>query len=550
MRPALVAVFAAFIAVPLAVMGWLGVRASRGDREVLRQQVAELTKGQLAEFDRLAARVVHAWEQELLRLTDVKDTTPAHLRAIARRSSHVRTLFVIDPDGRLRYPVQVPPPLPQEREFLDRVRPLRLSSELSFDPPLESAHRSAGAPVAASPPARAALPQTPGRSDRAPVSSAAARKSRGWFVGYYGRGLLLLFWRRMAGGQIVGAELEPVRFLSDLIAELPGTGPDAASRSVGRIVLTDLKGASLYQWGVYDPPSTESPQATLALSPPLDLFRLECYRSPDQRLDLGQGTLFGLASGLLSLGLVLVLAATYLYREYSRDLAEAAQRVSFVNQVSHELKTPLTNIRMYAELLADELAEESQRRHIAVVVSESQRLSRLIANILTFARKTRNKLALKPGPGRVDDAVRAVLEQFAPAFSSKRIEVDLRADAPALVQVDVDAIGQIVGNLLSNVEKYAAAGGRVEISTVQKDGRTEIVVSDRGPGIPPGQEERIFAPFYRLDSSLTEGVAGTGIGLSIARDLARLHGGDLVTTPGSPGATFRLTVATPFQEVT
>jgi signal transduction histidine kinase len=113
------------------------------------------------------------------------------------------------------------------------------------------------------------------------------------------------------------------------------------------------------------------------------------------------------------------------------------------------------------------------------------------------------------------------------------------------VEFDRDAVEQILGNLFSNVEKYAASGGRMEVTSTQQGTTTSIVVSDRGPGIPKGQEERIFAPFHRLSNKLSDGVAGTGIGLSIARDLARKHGGDLRVVPSAAGASFLLELQTP-----
>ncbi|MCA9526810.1 MAG: HAMP domain-containing histidine kinase, partial [Myxococcales bacterium] len=212
-----------------------------------------------------------------------------------------------------------------------------------------------------------------------------------------------------------------------------------------------------------------------------------------------------------------------------------------VNQVSHELKTPLTNIRMYAELLADELDDEDDRaaRHVAIIEGESQRLSRLIGNILTFARKQRETLRLRPTEAVIDDVIRDAIEGFAPSLERCGVAVAFEPGAPATVRVDADALGQILGNLLSNVEKYAH-GGPVRITAVQTPTDTTITVHDSGPGIPRGDRQRVFEPFERLSDALEEGVSGTGIGLGIARDLARLHGGDLTLLPTERGAAFEL----------
>ena len=107
----------------------------------------------------------------------------------------------------------------------------------------------------------------------------------------------------------------------------------------------------------------------------------------------------------------------------------------------------------------------------------------------------------------------------------------------------------MLGNLLSNVEKYAACGRHLEITSAQAGDRTTVTVSDRGPGIPKGQRERIFKPFHRLSNRNTDGVSGTGIGLTIARKLARKHGGDLTLTHprDTPGCQFTLTLETRVQ---
>ncbi|MCA9558925.1 MAG: HAMP domain-containing histidine kinase, partial [Myxococcales bacterium] len=244
-------------------------------------------------------------------------------------------------------------------------------------------------------------------------------------------------------------------------------------------------------------------------------------------------------------GLALLGLAGWFSRESTRELRRAAQRVSFVNQVSHELKTPLTNIRMYAELLEDELADTDDRaeRYVGIIVSESQRLSRLIANILSFARHQREQLSVRKAPAVVDDVVRQTLDQFAPSLAAAGVSPQLDLSAGATVRVDADALGQMLGNLLSNVEKYAA-GRPVDLVTRQAGGVTTLTVRDHGPGIPKAARAKVFEPFHRLSNALSDGVTGTGIGLGIARELARLHGGDLVLEADEDGAAFTITLQT------
>jgi len=195
----------------------------------------------------------------------------------------------------------------------------------------------------------------------------------------------------------------------------------------------------------------------------------------------------------------------------------------------------------------DLVEDDPAAARLGIVVAESQRLSRLINNILTFSRQEKGKLALHLAPAVVDDVVRDVIAQFAPGFETRAVKVRFEPGAPARVRVDADVLSQMLGNLLGNVEKYAP-GGELLIATTAAPGQTTVVVHDSGPGIAAADGERIFRPFVRLGAPAHEGVPGTGIGLGIARDLARLHGGDLRLAPivpgGLPGARFQLTLRT------
>ena len=271
------------------------------------------------------------------------------------------------------------------------------------------------------------------------------------------------------------------------------------------------------------------------------MWTLQYYSS----LATGSGSMpVNLAASLLALGTVLILLALYFYRENTRELRTASQRVTFVNQVSHELKTPLTNIRMYAEMLEDQVPQEEAkpRSYLKVITDECQRLSRLIGNVLTFAKSQRQELQLHKTPGIPDEIIRNTLDHFRPALESREFQIELNLDAALSQDVDRDLLGQILGNLIGNVEKYDSQGKYLGITSRQGNGTLEIIVQDQGPGIPASQQDDIFQPFQRLSNQLSDGVSGTGIGLSISRDLARLHGGDLTLEPSATGAKFQLTL--------
>jgi signal transduction histidine kinase len=481
-KPRLLIIYVLLVLAPLALLIWIGARVIRDDRARVQEQYRELITRRLQELRATIARATEERTRDLLRLTDVAQPDPGMLRELTRTQPHVRQFFVIHPDGKVAHPLPADASA-SERDFLLRAGALW-------------------------------------RDRQAFLKSGEGDPPSGWYTWYWGDGLHVAFWQRHPAGHVVGAELDRARLLADVIALLPDTMPD------GRLALTDATGAVLHQAG---DTSADLPAITVPLSAPLASWRLEFH--PRTPVAEPTGALVWVT--VLAAFLALLVLAAYFYREHSRELREAAQRVSFVNQVSHELKTPLTNIRMYAELLQH--AQPS--RHLDVIVTESQRLSRLINNVLTFARPPK----LHRVPGQIDDTIRAVLEDFRPALAAKGVAIRFTGNAPAPVSFDADALEQILGNLLSNVEKYAP-GQPVTITTRQTDTATHITVADGGPGIPAADRERIFRPFYRRSDKLTDGVAGTGIGLTIARNLARQHGGDLRLVSGDGGARFELTL--------
>lgn len=372
----------------------------------------------------------------------------------------------------------------------------------------------------------------------------------GWFVWYWGRGVNLIFWQRLASGNIVCVALERSRWMADLIAELPDSVGSRQKLVAERNRLTRLinsSGETVYQWGGPDEEPTIL-AAEIPVSHPLTSWKLQMWVAP---AELQGQSLAGLniAFGIVAFALALIAVAWIFFREYSRDLREAGKRVSFVNQVSHELRTPLTNIRMYAELLKQEIDEldgleaEKARKRIDVVESESQRLSRLITNVLSFAGSQKDRLDLRRSSGVIDVCIEAVVSSFVPQLERLGIEVrrDLQAAEPVLF--DADALGQIVGNLISNVEKYAADGKYVAIQSRQEPGWATIRIEDDGRGIESRYATKIFEPFWRL-SDEPRHASGTGIGLSISRELAQIHGGDLTLEETGAGACFVIRIQT------
>jgi signal transduction histidine kinase len=248
----------------------------------------------------------------------------------------------------------------------------------------------------------------------------------------------------------------------------------------------------------------------------------------------------GIAAALLLLGAFLVV-------QQRRALRLAEERVSFVNRVSHELGSPLTNILLNLDLSLGHLDQRPSeaRRRLSLVHEEVQRLARLVSNVLTFSRGERKTLELRPAACIPDEVVEGVLAQFQPSLERRKVRVDWQRGASSVTLLDPDALAQITGNLISNVEKYASTGGWLGLESAMENGRFRLRVRDRGPGIPPRQKERVFEAFERVHLGVREGSSGTGLGLSIARDLARRMDGELLLQASEFGAVFQLDLPAP-----
>jgi len=527
LKPKLIVVFLLIVLVPLGVVGWLGVWVAKGERERVEKRFEELLVADLDEVAGSIAGFVETLERELLSIIDVPDLNAETISLLGESHGIIQQPFLLDSSGALIFPSTKTPVGPHEEAFLERTSRIWKDKDLFGD-----------------------LAEG-GRKSPLPRRRTFQHGSHDWYPWFWDQGLRLIFWQTNLGGWTVGVELNRARFMADLIASLPDTELGAAT-SKGRIALVDSKGKPIYQWGSYPVEGTQQPRISRALNAPLASWKLDYHVPADlfASSPLG-GVMLNLLFALAAIGIALGVLATYFYRENTREMRDAAQKVSFVNQVSHELKTPLTNIRLYAELLDKEIGEQDEvkKKYLNVVVQESQRLSRLIGNVLTFSRGKRATLKLHPKPGIVDDTIRLALDHYKPSLESRGVKIEFDSGAESVVSFDSDAVEQILGNLFSNVEKYAADYGHLLVVSNQEERETSIKVADNGPGIRRGEIEKIFRPFYRTSNQLSDGVTGTGIGLSIARDLARQHGGDLTLEPSESGALFRVVIETPRTQV-
>jgi signal transduction histidine kinase len=487
------------------------------ERSLFEQQVSKLVQEQLSEWDASMARTARNMARSVEGTAwDVGDHDA--LRRQIQKDGRIRQFFVVGSNGQFVYPPVQNTMSQGERDFIERTRTVWESGAIA---PLRPNEKIA-----------------PGGFRNVARFTKAAQSAKGqWHPWYWGNGLQLIYWWPTDSGEIHGVEWDRIRLVSDLSGALPDTALEAAEETLG-VQWIGATGQVLYQWGVVPADESGTLVTAHAMADPFGAWSFKAY------MNIGAPAksvrMWYLGAGLSAVMLLFISLGAYFYRENTRELREAAQRISFVNHVSHELKTPLTNIRLYAELLRDDADETAGRgkKRLSVILSESERLSRLINNVLAFSRTRASTLKLNPTVGSVDERLQHVANEFRPLLAQQGIDLCYEGINDGKVCFDSDVLEQIVGNLLSNVEKYARSASKVTLESRVNSDEIEVTVHDNGGGIPKRDRDAIFDPYYRVSSASNEGVAGTGIGLSIARELAQIHGGSLILEPSKAGARF------------
>jgi signal transduction histidine kinase len=225
----------------------------------------------------------------------------------------------------------------------------------------------------------------------------------------------------------------------------------------------------------------------------------------------------------------------------------AQQQQDFVSAVSHELKTPLTSIRMYGEMLKEGWADEAKRQdYYEFIHDESERLTRLITNVLQLARITRNEPSVDLRATNVGELMSNIESKLATQVERSGFTLEFSRDGEAEqaeIDIDADCFAQIVINLVDNAIKFSrnAESRVIRIGCKLTTGpQIQFSVRDYGPGIPENQLKKIFRLFYRTESELTRETVGTGIGLAIVQQLASAMQGQVDVVNRQPGAEFRL----------
>ncbi len=267
------------------------------------------------------------------------------------------------------------------------------------------------------------------------------------------------------------------------------------------------------------------------------------------RFTAGQGS--GMTAALFTAGLALVLGLTILggyllLRDVNRDVKMAELRSQFVANVSHELKTPLTAIRMFAEtlMMGRSRDERTRSEYLETIVNESERLARLVDNVLDFSKIEQGKKIYRMRPTSLPDVVRSAARAMQYPLSQQGFTLDLSVDddVPEL-KADPDAVEQAILNLLTNAMKYSGEAREISLRLAGVNGHAVIAVQDRGEGIAQEDQARIFEKYYRTKSHETSTIAGTGLGLTLVAHIAKAHGGriEVQSSPGE-GSTFSISI--------
>jgi signal transduction histidine kinase len=354
--------------------------------------------------------------------------------------------------------------------------------------------------------------------------------------------------RRLAGGVVVGLALDRRALAAVAQRAVPARERENGTRAVVLPVGQAADAAS----------DRSLAGASLGpLLPHLNLVLVQDRSRPDPIAEVvrarGRRHL-ALTGGLVA---VLVLGLVATIRGAARERELARLKSDFVSTVSHELKTPLTSIRMFAEMLQQGVAgedRERERRYHEIIVKESERLGLLIANLLDYAQIERGTRRYTRKVEPVGSLAREAVTTFARLREGEGHAVALdiaTADDAVGVLVDREVTVQALLNLLSNAVKYGRAAGAgvdagadaaVALSVgTRADGRVAMAVRDSGPGIPRAEQERVFREFYRAPAAYSAGVEGTGLGLALVKRHVEAQGGaiELESEPGQ-GATFTI----------
>jgi two-component system, OmpR family, phosphate regulon sensor histidine kinase PhoR len=221
-------------------------------------------------------------------------------------------------------------------------------------------------------------------------------------------------------------------------------------------------------------------------------------------------------------------------------------RQEFISNVSHEIQSPLTSIRGFAQALHDEqLSAEDRQHYLTIIETESMRLSRMTDNMLKLASLESEHVMVELKPYRLDKQIRTLILACEPQWTSKTLDMDVALEEVEIL-ADEDLLSQVWSNLLHNSIKFTPEGGRVCVEVHRQGSHIECRITDTGTGIPEEAQAHVFERFYKADQSRERSNAGSGLGLAIAKKIVELHQGT-IGVASHPGAGTILIVSLPVE---
>jgi signal transduction histidine kinase len=519
--------------IPTLLIGALALRLLRNEQNLLAESTLNATRQQAAtiaeSLDLAVAEVKDSLLDSLRELPS--DDLEQRLENWRLGNPLVRNVFIRTEEG-LILPDPKSPPSAEASAFVTRYQAL-FTGRIPWqkpqpDGPQNKPSSSLKNKSAYSP--RRELLQLAQQSNQEP---SITRGISGWLPWFWEDRLYLLGWQEDAvSGLRYGLEIEMMALLSRLLPSLPEPG-------AGEIyALIDGQGRIVHRTGAGELTADTPQLASLPIGAQLPHWQLRIYAlngltpAGDRGLLVLSTLLVGCFVAAVIFGGSLLLWQTY------RHMRDARRKTSFVSNVSHELKTPLTTIRMYAELLDEGRFEDAdkRRRYLQVIVSESQRLTRLVNNVLDFSRLEQKRKHYHLTTLTLNEMLAQVIEGQAMRLRQSGLELTYRIpNRPLSVQADRDAIEQVLLNLIDNAIKYAAQGGELTVELQQMENLAQVLIMDSGPGVPASEQKRIFQQFHRVDNNLTCNRPGCGLGLSIARRLLQDMHGSLLYRPREGG---------------
>ncbi len=551
-KPKLIILAWLLLLVPTLLLGVGALRLLQGEQERL------LSSAQAAASDRVTAiagnidlAVAEVQEGLLETITQLpQGNLSAQLDSWQRENPLVRNVFIWQRSVGLTFPNPEQPASDEEAAFVRRYLPLFTDQSSWQSPRRDQQTKSPPAPIASANNIFNERKELRQLAKQAPTGVAQTNRystdlfaletevalpttpqqeQNGWRSWYADNQLHLLGWVATSdGNRRYGVEIEMMALLSRLLGNLPTqiSGDETYA-------LLDGNGDIFHQVGNVEVVPQTIPLADIPL---VSLPHWQVGAYADQSGDSGSGVML---IGSLLIGtfiLAILLGGSLLLWQAYRNHRDAAQKTSFVSNVSHELKTPLTTIRMYAELLGEGKITDNakQQRYLQTIVKESQRLTRLVGNVLDFSRLEQGRRSYQQQQLNLNLLVQELSEPLQPHLSEAGMLLDLDLPTPPVeLHSDRDALEQIILNLIDNGIKYAATGKRLQLELDCNHDEIHLRIRDWGPGIPSEQKHKVFTKFHRIDNSLTAKQQGSGLGLSIARQLAEGLGGSLSYCPVS-----------------